>query len=589
MARIPLFRRRSIALTGRALALAVMLAAAAGAQTPLPRAVVQARRACDGDTITAVRVRAHQPTYTGLVGAMRDRAAQLVHSQYEPTRSAVVAAYLRLEAGAICTERDRAESERVLRAQPFIASAVVQTIREGAGRTRIEVDVVDEVSLVVGARVSHGTLSGLTFGSENLQGRGLSLIGSVRRGFAYRDGFGFEGVKYGMFGRPDFLALQIERKPNIGERLSIELAEPFLTDLQRRAFHGRSTLESGYTSLIRPAGEDVSLFVRKTAYDAGWVRRIGRKSGRGAVGLFGLAVLGEDVRTGESLVVVTDTGLANEQANPFMSRYPAFNITRVAGIGGLRNLRFLTVEGFDALTAAQDVGVGVQLDFLAAPSVRTSGHQADVFLATDIYAGGGHARSFFTMRYLIEARADRSKRKWDGVVSNGRMSWYLQPSDVRTRMLTLEGSAVQDLDFPAQLSFRDADGGLAGFSQSTFAGGRRVIARAEERRLFGTFGSRADFAVGLFAAAGKLWAGDVPYGRTTGVHAAAGVSLLGAYPAGGKRTYRLDFAVPFNPETGKPRWEVRLMSSSRARLFWLEPNDVARARTGAVPVSLMKW
>ena len=34
--------------------------------------------------------------------------------------------YLRLHVGAPCSERDRAESERILRSQPFLASAIVQ-------------------------------------------------------------------------------------------------------------------------------------------------------------------------------------------------------------------------------------------------------------------------------------------------------------------------------------------------------------------------------------------------------------------------------------------------------------------------------
>ena len=192
-------------------------------------------------------------------------------------------------------------------------------------------------------------------------------------------------------------------------------------------------------------------------------------------------------------------------------------------------------------------------------------------------------------RALAEARKDRATRRWDGVVANGRLAWYGRASGVRSHKLSIEMSAVQHLAFPVQLSFRDADGGLAGFGASPAVGGQRVVARFEERKLLGTFGGRADFAVGLFATAGRLWAGDVPYGGTTPVRASAGISLLGAYPTGGKRTYRLDIAVPFNPERGGPRVEFRLSASDRTRLLWIEPGDVSRARTGAVPVSLMKW
>ena len=523
-----------------------------------------------------------------MVGGARQAASTLLGAPYVPTRSSVIASYLRVAAGRVCTELDRRESERLLRAQPFIASAAIYVITESPGRVLLVVDVVDEPRTIAALGFRRGTVSAATLGSENLSGRGLALVASARRGFAYRDGFGVGFVKFGMFGRPDFLAAQAERRAVDGERLSVEVAEPFITELQRRALQASASLESGYTGLVRPAGEQVSLFVRRTFYDVGWVTRVGR-SGRRAVGLIGAAVLGEDVRTGKSLVILSDTGFVAGPSNPFAASYPAFATTRVAAITGLRALRYVTVRGFDALTAEQDMGIGVQFDVLAGPSVMSSGHRRDLFVAGDLYAGVGDARSFLVARALAEARSDRSSQRWDGVVASGRLAWYGKPASTRTQMASVELSAMRELAFPMQLTFRDADGGLPGFGNATFAGGRRVVVRAEERWLVRPFGARADAAVGVFATGGKLWAGDVPYGRTTAVHASAGVSLLGTYPAGGKRTYRVDLAIPFNPERGGFRPELRVSSTDRTRLLWLEPKDVARARTGAVPVSLMKW
>lgn len=85
-----------------------------------------------------------------------------------------------------------------------------------------------------------------------------------------------------------------------------------------------------------------------------------------------------------------------------------------------------------------------------------------------------------------------------------------------------------------------------------------------------------------------MWAGDVPYGRGSGLHGAAGISLLGAYPFGGKRTYRVDFALPLSP-AGGAKFEVRFSSADRTRMLWQEPGDVARARAGAVPSNLLSW
>jgi len=83
--------------------------------------------------------------------------------------------------------------------------------------------------------------------------------------------------------------------------------------------------------------------------------------------------------------------------------------------------------------------------------------------------------------------------------------------------------------------------------------------------------------------------GDAPYGTSTPVRAALGLSLLGAYPSGGKRTYRIDLAVPLNPAPGASKFEVRLSSVDRTRGIWREPRDVASLRTGAMPATLLKW
>ena len=54
----------------------------------------------------------------------------------------------------------------------------------------------------------------------------------MTRGFAYRTGYEFRATQFGAFGRPDFVAFDAERQQH-GDRLNFEVAEPFLTDLQR--------------------------------------------------------------------------------------------------------------------------------------------------------------------------------------------------------------------------------------------------------------------------------------------------------------------------------------------------------------------
>lgn len=542
--------------------------------------------ACDGDTVMAIDIRSRLAAATGLVRDARALTARALHAPPVATRPKVIAAYLRLAVGRVCTERDRRESERLLRAQPFIASAAVRVVRVAPGQVRLTVDVVDELRLLGGAGVSRGTLSSLMLGTQDFQGRGLALSVHGERGFAYRSGYGMSLVQYGLLGRPAFVALEAQRRVVDGQVVRLELSWPYLTDLQRRAFHASVGLTSGYGGLRRPLGDDVSLYVRRTSYDIGWVTRVRRASGRGTVALVGAALLGEDVRTSPGFVVVSDTGILEGPANPYL--FPAFATTRLAVIGGLRALRFITVSGFDAVTAEQDMGVGVQFNVLAGTSVLTPAQAGDVFLAGDLYAGMGGPASFVMVRALAEARGVKRTHSWNGVVVSGRLSWYRNATGVHAHLASLDAAGLQRLAFPGQLTFGDPEGGLPGFGGTSDAGSQRVVMRLEERRLVRTFGSRADAAVGLFVTAGRLLAGDVPFGRTTPLRAAAGLTLLGASP-GGKRTFRADLAFPLNAAPGDPRFELRVSSTDRTRLLWREPGDVARVRTGAVPASLMKW
>ena len=78
--------------------------------------------------------------------------------------------------------------------------------------------------------------------------------------------------------------------------------------------------------------------------------------------------------------------------------------------------------------------------------------------------------------------------------------------------------------------------------------------------------------------AGKVWAGDVPFGTTTPVKIGVGVGLLAATPAGSRRTFRVDLAVPESADN-YARWEVRFTVINIAELGALqEPIDIRFAR-----------
>src|SRR3954471_7109826 len=92
--------------------------AATLASTPVRRAV-----ACNGQRVNDIVIHSFAPT----IAALRSVPvlADVVRSVHTTTRPDLVRRYLLLSRGDRCTELRRAESERILRAQPFLADASV--------------------------------------------------------------------------------------------------------------------------------------------------------------------------------------------------------------------------------------------------------------------------------------------------------------------------------------------------------------------------------------------------------------------------------------------------------------------------------
>lgn len=155
------------------------------------------------------------------------------------TRPGVIGHFLLVHVGELCSERDRAESEHILRLQPFLANATVTAVPDTLGGVRIEVATIDEVPTVptvLRVRLRGHAISALRIGNANVGGQGLYLAGSVERRDAYRTGFGLHGIAYQVLGGPNTLAVSLERTP-LGGMWTAALGHPFLTDLQRSAWH----------------------------------------------------------------------------------------------------------------------------------------------------------------------------------------------------------------------------------------------------------------------------------------------------------------------------------------------------------------
>jgi hypothetical protein len=538
---------------------------------------------CDGRIVSSIVITPREPSFLAIPSLLRPlaRGLGLLHTTSTP---ATIDAFLLFDVGQPCTERHRAESERILRAQPFLADATVRAVPDTAGRVRIEVETIDEIATVLDVRFRNRRPSEVHFGNGNVGGLGLYAAASAERGLAYRTGFGVSGLAYRMLDKPYTLALVAERSP-VGGELTVALGHKFLTDLQRAAWHVGLSDVDGYVPFAPPEGDVLSLEVRRRFWDVGGVRRVGL--GRQSAFVGGL-ITHEAVTPATRFVVVSDSGFVIGTGGGLREPVPGYRNLRLNAVVGVRSLSFTEVRGFDALMATQDVATGVQLGVLAGRSIpQFVGNDDDVFVSADFYAGRGSATSFGAMRIGAEARNDRGANDWDSMIGSGRLAWYVKPapSHVVIGSVELEGGRRQRVPF--QLMLGDRQGGVRGYSASRDAGAARGVARLEERWSIGTLASHAALGIASFADAGRVWAGDAPFGVNTSAKIGLGLGLLAALPPESQRLWRLDFAVPVSPDA-HGRWVVRL-TVIWPRTFWREPDDVARGRAGAAPSTIFTW
>ena len=561
-----------------------LLLAAASATNAQPQSLSGLPITCKGERISRIDIDASPPFRINGTNIW-ERAGRFAAKQHVTTKESVIRRYLALQLGDRCTEVRRAESERILRAQPFIADATVLAYDDGQGGVALTVSTVDEVSLIIGAGIGGGSgVHSLLLGEDNLLGTAFHAESQWRKG-VHRDTYAAKVVDYQFLGRPYQLRLEGGRR-ELGSDWGTELSHPFLTDLQRVSWRTTAGNANGYFYFRRPDALPAAIKLERSYSDIGGVVRIGPPLGR--LALVGGSISFEDESPATSPIIVTDTALLADTSQALINRYTKHQTARLNALWGVRNVHFVRVSGFDALEGTQDLRTGVQLATLLGKGVRfLRGNERDWFGSTDLYLGMASPISFAALDVTGEGRRDE-EGNWDGILTHGRGALYLKPINRHTLISDLEWSGGWKQRIPFQLTFADRDGGLRGFRSADVGGARRVVGHIEDRYLIGRRKQIATFAVAAFAEGGKLWAGDSPFGVNTPLYASAGVSLLAASPPQSRRTFRADLAFPVRGPRGHG-WEARLTVTDLTRAFRIEPRDISNNRERSVPSSVFNW
>jgi hypothetical protein len=529
---------------------------------------------CSGQRISEIEVRTLPPSYGGVI-AQTPWLNRLVTSLHTTTAPRLVENLLLLRRGEPCSFLLRHETERLLRAQPYLADATVTAYADGPDAVRIEVVTIDEPAVLgsVGVSNKDPMLRALRAGSANIRGLGISAFAGWKDGGVYRDTWQARYSNFQLFSAPVQMHLNGIRSDH-GYDATGQVTYPFFTDLQRYAWRVAGGLSEILVPFESPDREKVSLGVERQFFDAGAVLRLGEPGLLAIVG--GSLSLEHGVPSVEP-VVVTDTGLIPDAALDLRDRYDRYRSARLNLLVGYRQVNFLRVSGFDALAGTQDMRRGVQAAFAVGHGIPLEGaDQDEVFLSGNLYGGVGSAVSFSGLEVQAEGRRMASG-EWEAMLVSGRFGTYFRPHPRHTIASSVEYSAGHRQWLPFQLALGDPRGGVRGYESAEIGGAARLVARLEERWRVGNIRGTGDLGFALFGEAGKLWAGDAPYGRTTGYMPSVGVAVLAAVPRRSRRIWRLDIAVPLERTAGA-RWGMRLTNEDRTRAFWNEPNDVRRNR-----------
>ena len=541
---------------------------------------------CNGQPISDVVIRTEPPAIEGISRRSR-MAARVILSMQATTRPEVVRRLVVFEKGQPCDELRRAESERILRAQRYLAEASIVALDDGNGGVRLEVVTVDELSTIVdvGATTASPYVKRLRFGSSNVGGEAVLLEAQWQHSNGpYRDAYGGRFVDYQFAGRPYELSLSGIRRA-LGYEYTGIASHAFLTDLQRVAWRTAVGRRAEYVRFMRPEVDGPSSYIERQFVDIGGIVRLGEP---GRLSLFGASFTQERDDPENQYFLITSRGVFADTAQLRM-RYADYRSGRLNALWGVRNIRFQRVTGFDALAATQDVRIGFQLGTLFGRSLAVLGSKNDdIFVSADVYGGLGSPETFAAFQVQGEGRQSFDDNSWDGILGSGRAAAYHRATPKQTLVAGAEWSGGWRQRVPFQLTLGDDRGGVRGFSRSRTAGARRIVTRLEDRWYIGRFRALADVGLSPFFDAGRLWAGDAPFGVDTRINYGAGIALLASVPPRSKRLYRVEFGYPITKDP-HARWQLRVSTSDLTRVFWDEPGDVRRSRESTVPASIFNW
>ncbi len=494
-----------------------------------------------------------------------DWAYSLANRLHIKTRAGFIRREILFDAGDCYDPLLLEESSRILRSYTFISRADVFAVDQPDGNKHVVVDTQDEWTTKVDLGVSFDgglQVEGVDLTEENLFGQGILAAAYLRQRKERRD----RGVRVlfpRLFGtRLD--GLGSAGVTRVGRLWELGINYPFVGEVGRfgvrQSFRRR---DEQFPYALGP-GEEFSHVLLPLQDERAEITAALRVGEPGSLTTFGLG-LSRETLSFENFATGVEVARANDFENTeaasatylgrIVGQTRASSTTRVNILLGQRNLRFLRVRGLDPLAGEQDIQLGTDVGLTLGKSlgILSAGdfdNSNDLYTRIRIFLGSDPGTSFVFANVGIEGR-----RLFDGRVNSevwrdlvGEFDFY---GYVRSRRLpghtfftraSAAGGWLMNTPFQLTLGGRAA---LRGFEEEDYPGARRVLFALEDRIFVRwPMPDLIDLGFTIFADAGRMWAGDVPFGADSGWRGTVGGGLRFGFPAGSRSVVRADLAFP---------------------------------------------
>jgi len=457
------------------------------------------------------------------------------------------------------------ESGRLLRQYSFLAQADVEAVDEPDGNKQVVVRTKDDWTTKVdlGVSVDRGLrLEVLDVSEENLLGRGILASAFLRQRDERRDIGGRLRVPHFLGTR--FIASLQAGRTRVGTFVDQSMAYPFLGEVGRvslyqiyrrydELFPYATSGEQPFSHVLLPL-LDKRLEIRAAGRvgHPGNLTTLGLGISRSTLDFDGFPANVEIARNSNfSATDSAPTGVADL----LVGQARGYSITSVELLIGQSNVHFRRVRGLDALDGETDVRLGTQFDGSVGRSVGVrpevgQAHTETMNAGGRLYGAGGIGPSLLLGNLELQGRQFLSggpaRNGWSDVIAELDLYAYLRSRRLphQTVFARVSGGGGWNMTTPFQLTLGGRSN-LRGLTINDFPGGRRLIFTVEDR-VFVPWPMPRVFDTGftLFGDAGRVWAGDVPYGIDSGWRGTLGFGLRFGFPAGTRNVLRADLAFP---------------------------------------------